>query len=116
MFFTNQFKLEGAAMDGTRRRVLINTHTHQVSGIVVDISAKRVYWVDPKVDRLESIDYQGNDRRVVAQGMNNVPHPFGLALFDQYLYWTDWTRLGVVKIEKFGSNPELIWFIIIINF
>lgn len=34
MFFTNQFKLEKAAMDGTRRKTLINIHTHQVSGIV----------------------------------------------------------------------------------
>uniref|UniRef100_A0A158P9R2 EGF-like domain-containing protein n=1 Tax=Angiostrongylus cantonensis TaxID=6313 RepID=A0A158P9R2_ANGCA len=109
MFFTNQFKVEGAAMDGSRRRTLINTHTHQVSGIVVDIPAKRVYWVDPKVDRVESIDYQGSDRRIIAQTMNNVPHPFGLTLFDQYLYWTDWTRLGVVKIEKFGSPTEIIW-------
>ena len=58
MFFSNQLKLEGAAMDGSHRRVLINTHTHQVSGVVVDITAKRVYWVDPKVDRVESIDYE----------------------------------------------------------
>lgn len=58
MFFTNQLALEGAAMDGSKRRVLVNTHTHQVSGLVVDIPAKRVYWVDPKVDRVESIDYQ----------------------------------------------------------
>lgn len=58
MFFTNQLKIEAAAMDGTNRRTLVSTHTHQVSGIVVDITAKRVYWVDPKVDRLESIDYQ----------------------------------------------------------
>jgi hypothetical protein len=35
-------------MDGARRRVLIDSHTHQVSGVVVDIAAKRVYWVDPK--------------------------------------------------------------------
>lgn len=34
MFFSNQFKLEGAAMDGTERRTLIDTHTHQVSGVV----------------------------------------------------------------------------------
>ncbi|GMT30087.1 hypothetical protein PFISCL1PPCAC_21384, partial [Pristionchus fissidentatus] len=62
MFFTNQFKLEACAMDGSRRRTLIDTHTHQVSGIVVDLAGKRVYWVDPKVDRVESVDYDGNDR------------------------------------------------------
>uniref|UniRef100_A0A1I7SE82 EGF-like domain-containing protein n=1 Tax=Bursaphelenchus xylophilus TaxID=6326 RepID=A0A1I7SE82_BURXY len=109
MFFSNQFKLEACSMDGTRRRTLINTHTHQVSGVVVDIAGKRVYWVDPKVDRVESIDYDGNDRRIVATGMNNVPHPFGLTLFDQYLYWTDWTRLGVMRVEKFGSETEEVW-------
>ncbi|KAM3721677.1 Low-density lipoprotein receptor-related protein [Dirofilaria immitis] len=109
MFFSNQFKLEGAAMDGTQRRTLIDTHTHQVSGVVVDIAAKRVYWVDPKVDRVESIDYNGNDRRIVVQGMNNVPHPFGLTIFDQYLYWTDWTRLGIMRVEKFGSSTDIIW-------
>ena len=95
MFFSNQFKLEAAAMDGTRRRVLVDTHTHQVSGVTVDIPGKRVYWVDPKVDRVETVDYDGNDRRIVATGMIQVPHPFGLTIFDQYLYWTDWTRLGV---------------------
>uniref|UniRef100_A0AC35U3P2 EGF-like domain-containing protein n=1 Tax=Rhabditophanes sp. KR3021 TaxID=114890 RepID=A0AC35U3P2_9BILA len=41
--------------------------------------------------------------------MNSVPHPFGLTIFDEYLYWTDWTRLGVVKVEKFGSQSEVIW-------
>lgn len=34
MFFSNQFKLENAAMDGTGRRTLIDAHTHQVSGVV----------------------------------------------------------------------------------
>ncbi|KAI6241467.1 EGF-like domain-containing protein [Aphelenchoides fujianensis] len=109
MFFSNQFKLEACSMDGTNRRVLMDTHTHQVSGVVLDIPAKRVYWVDPKVDRVESMDYDGNGRKVVATGMNNVPHPFGLTLFDQYLYWTDWTRLAVLRVEKFGSPTKILW-------
>lgn len=98
-------------MDGTNRRVLVETHTHQVSGLAVDIAgkriegsssndhrltfaAKRLYFCDPKTDRVESIDYAGIDRRTVASGMINAPHPFGLTLFDSQIYWTDWTRLG----------------------
>uniref|UniRef100_A0A183CD31 EGF-like domain-containing protein n=1 Tax=Globodera pallida TaxID=36090 RepID=A0A183CD31_GLOPA len=92
MFFSNQLRLETSHMDGTNRRVLIESHTHQVSGVVVDIAAKRVYWSDPKVDRVESIDYSGNDRRQIVTGRDFAPHPFGLAMFDQFLYWTDWTR------------------------
>lgn len=41
--------------------------------------------------------------------MNVVPHPFGLTLFDQHLYWTDWTRLGVIQVEKFGSDTKVLW-------
>ena len=77
--------------------------------VVVDIPGKRVYWADPKVDRVESVDYAGNDRRIIATGMNQAPHPFGLTHFDQNLYWTDWTRLGVMRVEKFGSSSEIIW-------
>lgn len=33
MFFSNQLKLETCAMDGTRRRTLVETHTHQLSGL-----------------------------------------------------------------------------------
>uniref|UniRef100_A0A914L2L5 Low-density lipoprotein receptor-related protein n=2 Tax=Meloidogyne TaxID=189290 RepID=A0A914L2L5_MELIC len=109
MFFSNQLKLETCHMDGTSRRVIVETHTHQVSGVVVDIAAKRVYWCDPKVDRVESVDYSGNDRRQISSGRNFAPHPFGLAIFDQYLYWTDWTRLGIMRVEKFGAASEVIW-------
>lgn len=49
----------------------------------MDIAAKRVYWVDPKVDRVESIDYDGNDRRIVSQGMNNVNY---FSIFGKYSY------------------------------
>lgn len=49
-------------------------------------------------------------RRIVAQGMLNVPHAFGLALFDDSIYWTDWTRLGVLKISKFGEDrSSVVW-------
>ena len=43
-----------------------------MSGVVVDIAVKRVYWCDPKVDRVESVDYSGNDRRQIASGRLNI--------------------------------------------
>ena len=85
------------------------SHELYIFLLSVDIPAKRVYWVDPKVDLIESIDYDGGKRRQVGHGMLQVPHPFGLALFDQYLYWTDWTRLGVMRMEKFGSDSSVLW-------
>jgi len=42
--------------------------------------------------------------------MLTVPHAFGLAIFDDTVYWTDWTRLGVLSIQKFGEErSNVVW-------
>lgn len=30
-------------------------------------------------------------------------HPFGLAVFDDYLYWTDWVRRAVLRADKYTA-------------
>ncbi|CDW53518.1 Low-density lipoprotein receptor-related protein [Trichuris trichiura] len=110
MFFTNEKKLERCGMDGDNRVVLVSNHTFQITSVVVDLIGERVYWCDPKIDLIETIKYDGSDRHIVTQGMLNAPHPFGLAVFDEYIYWTDWTRVGVMKVEKFGSDKtSTVW-------
>lgn len=110
MFFTNEKTLEKASMDGGNRRVLADVHTYQLTGVVADVVAGRIYWCDPKMDLIETARYDGTDRHIVAKGMVMVPHAFGLAFFDQYIYWTDWTRLGVMRAERLGGElSEIIW-------
>lgn len=38
--------------------------------------------------------------------MLTVPHPFSLAVFENWLYFTDWTRLAVMRTDKFGLASE----------
>ncbi|KRZ56210.1 Low-density lipoprotein receptor-related protein [Trichinella nativa] len=106
MFFTNEKKLERAAMDGRNRQVIVSNHTYQITSVALDLISRRVYWCDPKIDLIETILYDGTDRRVITQGMLSAPHPFGLAIFNEYIYWTDWTRLDVMKIDKFGTEKS----------
>jgi hypothetical protein len=65
MFFTDEQKLESAAMDGTDRRVIVTGHLNMLTGVSVDIPARRVYFCDGKVDRIESVAYDGSDRQTV---------------------------------------------------
>ncbi|XP_003373299.1 putative Low-density lipoprotein receptor domain class A [Trichinella spiralis] len=106
MFFTNEKKLERAAMDGRNRQVIVSNHTYQITSVALDLISRRVYWCDPKIDLIETILYDGTDRRVITQGMLSAPHPFGLAIFNEYIYWTDWTRLDVMKIDKFATEKS----------
>jgi hypothetical protein len=37
--------------------------------------------------------------------MTTIPqHPFGLALYQDHLYWTDWLLHAVVRVHKYDSN------------
>lgn len=45
----------------------------------------------------------------VAHGKHNVPHAFGMTLFDDSVYWTDWTELGVRRVDKFGGPSSLTY-------
>ena len=48
------------------------------NGLSVDYDAERLYWVDAKLDKIETADFNGQNR--VALKLDQVPHPFGLAV------------------------------------
>ena len=35
---------------------------------------------------------------------SGLPHPFALTLFEDELYWTDWTTKSINKANKFTGN------------
>lgn len=49
-------------------------------------------------------------RKTVVHGGAAVPHPFGISLFEHNVYFTDWTRMAVMKANKFSdNNPEVVY-------
>lgn len=39
-----------------------------------------------------------------------IPHPFGISLFEHNVYFTDWTKMAVMKANKFSdANPQMIY-------
>lgn len=52
-------------------------------------------------------DMDGSNRRIVMNG--NVPHPFAITLFEDYMYWTDWNHLSIEKANKYtGENHTIL--------
>ncbi|GAB0191560.1 low-density lipoprotein receptor-related protein 2 [Grus japonensis] len=103
-------KVERAFMDGTNRQDLIKTKLGWPAGITLDIVSKRLYWVDSRFDYIETVTYDGLQRRTIAHGGSLIPHPYGITLFEHNVYFTDWTKMAVVKANKFSeSNPQVIY-------
>nr|XP_039251753.1 low-density lipoprotein receptor-related protein 2-like [Styela clava] len=101
-------RLERAHMDGRSRVTLVDKQIQWANGITVDFILQRVYWVDGHFDFIDTIDYYGKDRRTIVSG-HNSPHPFDVTIFERFLYYTDWTKMGVVKADKFtGEEVEVV--------
>ncbi|XP_015762121.1 PREDICTED: low-density lipoprotein receptor-related protein 6-like [Acropora digitifera] len=101
-------KIEKSNMDGTGRRTIVSFRLTWVNSLALDFKNKLLYWCDAWLDLIERVDLQGNNRVVVL----NLPsdkyhHPFGLALYQDALFWTDWRTQSVHKYNMTSSTSEV---------
>ncbi|XP_068695704.1 uncharacterized protein [Montipora foliosa] len=93
-------KIEKAAMTGKNRVVLVNSNLQWPNGLALDHKMNRLYWVDAHKDKLEYLDLSNNNRVTLPWFPFPGPHPFGLTIFGNHLYWTDWVKGAVIRCNK----------------
>ena len=93
-------KIEVANMDGRSRSILVKRGLQWPNGLTLDDKNRRLYWVDAGFDTLEYYDLNDHTITTLMKNSTILPLPFGLTLFENYLYWTDWTLDAVYQAEK----------------
>ena len=99
-------KIERASLDGTERVVLVSDDLVWPNGIALDVEKRKIYWCDAKMDKIEVTNMDGSDRRVILN--ENLPHVFGLSLFENFIYWTDWQERTVERAHKITGNDRMV--------
>ena len=103
-----QPKIEKAGMDGTHREVLVKDGLVWPNGITLDLVGERLYWVDAKLHRLSSLSVHGGGEavRVVLESVHHLHHPYGLTVFEDWVYWTEWGRntSAIYRANKFTGS------------
>ncbi|XP_059618932.1 putative vitellogenin receptor isoform X2 [Phlebotomus argentipes] len=96
-----------AAMDGAGARPFVDKDIHWPNGLTIDWPNGRIYWVDAKIRHIESIKLNGEDRRVILRDV--VKHPYGIAVFEDNIYWSDWNTNSIQTCNKFtGKDHTLV--------
>lgn len=95
-----------ASMDGSNARPLVTAKIQWPNGIALDMYNDRVYWVDAKFATIESVRSDGTDRRTVLEDI--LKHPYGLAIFEDSIYWSDWDTKSIHSCNKFTGKDHKV--------
>uniref|UniRef100_A0A8C2K8U2 Low density lipoprotein receptor-related protein 4 n=1 Tax=Cyprinus carpio TaxID=7962 RepID=A0A8C2K8U2_CYPCA len=91
-------KIERAGMDASNRTVIISTNLTWPNGLAIDYSTERLYWADASIKTIEYGNFDGSGRQVLIG--SQLPHPFGLTLHEDRIYWTDWQSKSIQSADK----------------
>ena len=97
-------KIERAALDGSHRITFVKTSVAWPNGLTIDYLARKIYWADAKLDRIEVMNLDGSNRRVVLK--DRLPRIFSLTVLGDRLYWTDWHKRAVESVNKRTLNDR----------
>ena len=56
--------------------------------VTIDYTARKIFWIDSKLDKIETSDYNGNNRAKLFE--YNGIHPLSITFYNSLLYWSDW--------------------------
>lgn len=115
IYWNYDSKIEKADMDGSNRKVIVQFGTdHRFSfpsGLALDVTKNWLYWVDSYNDKLEVYEFSSNKIREIISAHQEayLSYPFGLALHENLLFWTDWNYYGVYQVDRnTGLNAQKI--------
>merc|ERR1711962_722137 len=102
-------KIERAGMDGSHREVIVQGSVRWPNGLALDLVLDRLYWVDAKLSTIGSSALDGSEARIILFSTSTLRHPFSIAVFEDFMYWSEWESRTIYKADKFsGKNVTAI--------
>ncbi|XP_053950646.1 low-density lipoprotein receptor-related protein 4 [Anastrepha ludens] len=94
-------RIERSLLDGSNRTLIVTENLGFPTGLTLDFDNRRLFWADALEDNIASVDYNGKRRTKI---VDYAPHPFGLTMFDNSIYWTDWYNKSVYRSFRKGRG------------
>ena len=98
-------KIEKATLHGKNRKAIITKDIWWPNGLTIDFTLNRIYWIDAKLKRIETCDFNGH-HRILVRKLSFFSHPFAISVFEELIYWSDWTSGGIEVANKFTGQDR----------
>jgi hypothetical protein len=94
------------SMDGRRFETLIESDVVWPNGLAADPSTNSLYWADARLNKIERVDLKTKQRHILIKEVNT--NPFSVSLFENRIYWSDWSRNEIKTCNKFTGNDTQV--------
>ncbi|XP_071123152.1 very low-density lipoprotein receptor-like [Mytilus edulis] len=96
-------KIERIGMDGSNRKIITNDVVWP-NAITIDYIDSRIFWIDAKLHTIMSADLDGSRIRTVLHNNEQISHPFSMAVFEENIFWTDWSGGDIRMAHKYTGK------------
>ncbi|XP_072948364.1 vitellogenin receptor Yl [Epargyreus clarus] len=97
----NKPVLMQARLDGSRSTALLEELYTFATGLAMDSPNGRLYFVDRTI-KVVKLD----DRKVYSLFEERFHHPYSIAVFENTVFWSDWTSNTIQTTDKIHSTAE----------
>jgi len=101
-------KIEQANMDGSPRKTLVSSGLRLVNSIAMDFQNRLLYWCDEDLAKIERVNLQGKNRVLILDLSLSFIRLFGLVLFGDALFWSEWNHTSVHKYNRTTYRREVV--------
>ncbi|XP_041374230.1 low-density lipoprotein receptor-related protein 1-like [Gigantopelta aegis] len=106
MFWTNWNDhkpcIQTSMLNGYNAHTIIDKHIRTPNGLTIDHRAQKLYWTDARLDKIERCNFDGTNRDVIVTAIPQ--HSFGIAVYGDFIYWTDWMLRAVLRANKYDGS------------
>ena len=90
-------------MEGSNRMALHTTNLQTPYALTIDYTTQTLYWADYALNKLESSNTDGSNRRLLT---TNIRDPYAMTFFADVLYWSDWSYDGIYSTHT--ASPSRV--------
>ncbi|KAL9960532.1 hypothetical protein ACROYT_G034004 [Oculina patagonica] len=100
-------KIERATLSGTQRVAIVTSNLLSPFGIDLDRRNRLVFWVNWVPSKVESVDYHGNNRKLLFRQLGDFSF-FGVTFLSSYLFVSDWGTDAIYKFNATNANGTVV--------